>query len=99
MATFPFNGVRGGVQSITTSGTSQSVTINATSNSVRLVNTGSNPCHVRIGTGAQTATTADTVVRAASELIVRKSDGEDTVAALQITGATTLYIQPGENGV
>jgi|SRR5210317_2151645 len=99
MITVPFDGVRGGVQLITTSGTSQSVTVNKHSLSVRFVNTGANHCHVRIGTGAQTATTVDTLVRAGSEVIFRKSDGEDTVAALQITGATTLYIQPGEGGV
>jgi hypothetical protein len=100
MTTLPFDGIRGGVQNITTSGTSQSVTISESSNSVRLVNTGTtNPCHVRIGRGSQTATTADTVVRANSEIVLRKADGENTVAVLQSGGATTLYIQPGQNGV
>jgi len=74
------------------------VTVNATCKSVRLVNSGTGICHVRIGTGSQIATTADLPVRASSDVIVSKADGEDTVAYISSAG-TTLHIQPGEGGI
>jgi hypothetical protein len=62
------------------------------------VNSGANICHVRIGIGTQTATTADTPIRAGSEIIVSKGEGEGNVAHISAAG-TTLHIQPGEGGV
>ena len=94
----PFNPVRGANQVATPGAASASVSINPVSKSVRLVNSGANICHVRIGTGAQTATTADLAIRANSEVIVSKGDGEDTLAHISAAG-TTLHIQPGEGGV
>lgn len=94
----PFNPNRGGNQVTTPGAASGSVTINAISKSVRLVNSGANICHVRIGAGAQTATTADLPIRAGSEVIVSKGEGEDTLAHISAAG-TTLHIQPGEGGV
>ena len=94
----PFNPNRGGNQVATPGAASASVSINAISKSVRLVNSGSNICHVRIGAGAQTATTADLPIRAGSEVIVSKGEGEDTLAHISAAG-TTLHIQPGEGGV
>ena len=94
----PFNPNRGGNQVTTPGAASASVSINAISKSVRLVNSGSNICHVRIGAGAQTATTADLPIRAGSEVIVSKGEGEDTLAHISAAG-TTLHIQPGEGGV
>ena len=94
----PFNPNRGANQVTTPGATSASVTINAISKSVRLVNSGANICHVRIGAGAQTATTADLPIRAGSEVIVSKGEGEDTLAHISASG-TTLHIQPGEGGV
>jgi hypothetical protein len=73
------------------------VAINATAKSVRLVNVGANICHVCVGNGAQAATTADMPVRAGSEVIVQKGDGDNTVAYISAAG-TTLHIQPGEGG-
>lgn len=94
----PFNPVLGANQVTTPGAASASVAINPISKSVRLVNSGANICHVRIGAGAQTATTADLAVRANSEVIVSKGEGEDTLAHISAAG-TTLHIQPGEGGV
>lgn len=77
---------------------SASVTIDASNKSVRLVNSGANICHVRIGAGAQTATTADTPLRPGSEVILGKGDGDNTLAHISAAG-TTLHIQTGEGGV
>lgn len=94
----PFNPKRGGNQVTTPAAASASVSIDAVSKSVRLVNSGANICHVRIGTGAQTATTADLPVRSGESLVVSKAEGEDTLAHISAAG-TTLHVQPGEGGV
>ena len=91
----PRNGVN---LTATSAASSASVSLDAQAKSVRLVNSGSNICFVRIGIGAQTATTADMPVRANSEIVVSKGDGEDTLAHISATG-TTLYIQTGEGGI
>lgn len=92
-----FNPRRGANQVVTPAAGSASVNIDPLSKSVRLVNSGANICYVRIGNGAQTATTADIPVRAASDVIVRKSETDDTLAYISATG-TTLNIQTGEGG-
>ena len=77
---------------------SASVTVNKEDKAVRLVNSGAGICYVRIGTGAQTATTADLPVRAGSEIIVRKATDQETVAYISAAG-TTLNIATGEGGI
>lgn len=52
---------------------------------------------MRIGTGAQTATTADTPVLPNSSVVLGKAQDEDTVAYISAAG-TTLNIQSGEGG-
>lgn len=101
MAVFaPFEPRKGANQNVSTGAASASVSIDPKAKSVRLVNTGTtNPCYVRIGTGAQTATAADLIIRANSEIVVSKGEGEDTLAYLQVTGTTTLSVQTGEGGV
>lgn len=94
----PFNPIAGANQVVSPGASSVSTTVNASSKSVRLVNVGSNICHVRISSGAQTATTADMPIRAGAEIIVSKADGQDTVTHISALG-TTLHIQPGEGGV
>jgi hypothetical protein len=96
--TTPFNPHRGANQVVTPAAGSASVSIEPMAHSVRLVNSGANICYVRIGTGAQTATTADLAVRAGSEVVVKKGDGEDTLAHISAVG-TTLNIHTGEGGV
>jgi hypothetical protein len=89
---------RGANLTATPGAASASVALDSQAKSVRLVNNGANVCFVRIGAGAQTATTADMPVRAGSEIIVSKGDGDDTLAHISATG-TTLYIQTGEGGI
>lgn len=95
----PFEGRKGANQNVTPAAASASISIDPKAKSVRLVNTGAtNVCHVRIGIGAQTATTADLILRANSELIVSKGEGEDTLAYISAAG-TTLSVQTGEGGI
>ena len=94
----PFYPARGANQVVTPGATSAEVTVDPRAKSVRLVNSGANICHVKVGIGTQTATTADTPIRAGSEIIVSKGEGEGNVAHISAAG-TTLHIQPGEGGV
>lgn len=94
----PFNPKRGSNAVTTPGAASASIAIDAISKSVRLVNSGAAICHVRIGTGAQTATTADLPVLPSSSVIVSKGDGEDTLAHISAAG-TTLHVQAGEGGI
>lgn len=89
---------RGSNQVVSATNTSASVTVNKEDKAVRLVNTGENVCYVRIGAGAQTATTADLPVRAGGEIIVRKATDQETVAYIS-AASTTLNIATGEGGV
>lgn len=93
----PFQPRRGVNVVATPAASSASISIDPEAKSVRLVNVGANICHVRIGEGAQTATTADMPVRAGSEIIVQKGEGDDTLAHISASG-TTLHIQTGEGG-
>lgn len=93
----PFMPHRGANQTVTAGAASASVSVDVHAKSVRFVNAGANIAFVRIGPGAQTATTADTPVLANTALILQKADGDDTVAYISAAGAT-LYIQDGEGG-
>lgn len=93
-----FDPARGSNQIVTPAAASASVSVNPLNKSVRLANSGSNICHVRIGAGAQTATTADTPVLSGQTVIFTKGDGPDTVAYISAAG-TTLHITTGEGGV
>ena len=93
-----FNPNRGANQVATPAAASASISLDPRAKSIRLVNSGVNVCHVRVGTGAQTATTADLPIRGGSEIVVRKGDGEDTLAHISAAG-TTLHIQTGEGGI
>jgi hypothetical protein len=99
-----FNAQRGATKSVTTSGTSQNVAISPGTESVRITNVGTtNSAFVRpfsLKYEAGTAcTSSDTVVLPSSSLVLYKEKDQDTIAVLQLTGATTLYIQPGGGGV
>lgn len=93
----PFCPARGQNQVVTPAAASANVTIGKGNKSLRFVNSGANICYVRIGTDAQTATTADTPVRAGESLILSKAQDEDNVGYISAAG-TTLNIQPGEGG-
>ena len=94
----PFNPHRGANQVVTAGAVSASVTVDSVDQSVRLVNSGANVCYVRIGTGAQTATTADTPVRTTESVVLSKADGENTLAYISAAG-TTLNVQTGSGGI
>ena len=93
----PFMPTRGANQVVTPAAASASVTVNSQAKSVRLVNSGTNICYVRIGQGAQTATTADTPVLPNSALMLQKQMDDTTIAYISAAG-TTLNIQTGEGG-
>jgi predicted Fe-Mo cluster-binding NifX family protein len=95
----PYNPRRGANQPVTAGAASASITLDASAKSVRIVNVdAANVAHIRIGTGAQTATTADMPVRPNSEIIVTKGDGENTLAYISAAGAA-LHVQTGEGGI
>ncbi len=77
---------------------SATVSIAGDDNCVRLVNTGTNVCYVRVGTGTIAATTADLAVRGGSEVIIRKALGYDKLGHIAAL-TTTLNIQTGNGGV
>lgn len=93
----PFQPKQGANLVVTPSGTSASSDIGKGNKSVRLSNSGSNICYVRIGTGAQTATTSDMPVLSGESIIIEKAEASETVAYISASG-TTLNIQPGEGG-
>jgi len=96
----PFAPAYGQGKLITTTGVSQSVAVSKTAKTIHLNNYGAtNACYVRIGRGTVTAVTTDLVVAPGERINVYKGEGDDTVAALQITGATTLSIIEGEGGI
>ncbi|MNY44884.1 hypothetical protein D3C86_1799490 [compost metagenome] len=67
---------------------------------MRIVNfDATNAAYVRIGQGAQAATAADMPIRANSEIIVQKGEGEDTLAYLAAAGTPVLHVQTGEGGI
>ncbi|MNO65789.1 hypothetical protein D3C76_565580 [compost metagenome] len=95
----PFEPRRGQNQPVTAGAASASISLDPKAKSVRILNIdAANIAFIRIGTGAQTATTADMPVRAASEIIVQKAEGEDTLAYISAAGAA-LHIQTGEGGM
>ena len=93
----PFQPTRGANQVTTPAAASASVNVDPFSKTLRLVNVGLNICHVRVGEGPQTATTADLPLPSGTSIFVQKGQGEDTVAFISAVG-TTLHIQPGEGG-
>lgn len=81
-------------QVVTPAAASAVVAIRSNANAVRLVNSGAAICYVRIGTGAEVATTADIPVRTAESVVIRKAVGDDALAHISAVG-TTLNIQTG----
>jgi len=94
----PFEPRRGANQVFGITPVSGSTSIDPKAKSIRIVNSGANLCYIRVGTGAQTASTADMVVLGNTSVIVSKGEGEDTIAAISPSG-TTLHVQTGEGGI
>lgn len=74
-----------------------SQSIDPIAKSIRFVNAGTNICHVSVGRGTLSASTADTPILPNSEFVMSKGDGDDVVAYISALG-TTLHIQTGEGG-
>lgn len=71
------------------------VAIDANDEYVMCSNIGTNVCYVEIGlTGAVTATTADMVIPAGQQVLIRKGKGMDRISHISATG-TTLHIITG----
>ena len=95
----PFQGIKGANQVVIASGTSESIVISNRNKSVRIVNIGPDICYVRIGSGAQTATTSDTPILSNKSLVLAKAQDDETLAYVDPSGGSTiLHIQPGEGG-
>lgn len=80
---------------ITVGTTSSSVNVNPNAPFLRLLNTGTNLCFVRIGTGPQTATLTDYPLVPNNPEIVAKGVGADTIAAITTGASNPLYVTPG----
>lgn len=84
---------------ITTGAASASATIPTTSsgtaaNYIRIA--ASQPACVRIGKGAQTAATTDLQVQP-GDAVILKLNGEDTIAAIQVSTAGSVQVSPLED--
>lgn len=93
----PFIPARGQNQVVTPAAGSANVFAGKGNKSIRFANSGASICYVRIGVGAQTATTADTPVLPGTAIILGKWQDDDNVGYISAIG-TTLNIQPGEGG-
>lgn len=91
-----FNPAKGTNQILTAGVASLSTPINSVARAVRIVNAGANVGHVRIGPGVVTATLNDTPIYPGASVILKKGDGEGTLAYVTGAGATTLHVQTGE---
>lgn len=78
---------------------SGSVTIKGIAKSVRVANAGLKTGYVRIGSGSQTATTADCPVLAGTSVVLYKGELDVTLAHIADNGGTTLHVMTGDNGI
>ena len=93
----------GPTQNLTLAATSASLTVDSDAPSVRVVLSSASANalgFVRVGTGAQTATTSDFPVTANWPVIIMKGVGANTVAAIANTAGVggVLYVTTGVGG-
>jgi hypothetical protein len=91
----PFAPDSNGTQTVSATTTSASVTVSAYSSAVMITNAGTGTAFVRFGTGAQTATTADTPILPSMYYVLSKGQNT-TVAVVCGTGTATVYVTTGE---
>lgn len=94
----PFTPLQGKGQPISASTTSASITLDAAgvaANQLAIYNAGSVLAFVRVGIGAQTATSADLFIPPGAFITITKGRG-DTVAAITASSTATIYVMPGE---
>lgn len=90
---YAFNPAYGSGQNLTATASSQSVTLPAGTKSIRITNTGAtNSAYVRIGKGAQTATTADLLVMQNTIEVFTKDMDDTTLAYISASGTTLNFI-------
>jgi hypothetical protein len=104
MATLPFAPTYGSNQFNTATTSSQTFTIAKGDTSVRVCNTGAQTLYVRVGSTLKnpsglTATNADCLVRAGSELIIRKDIDDNLLAYVTTTSTTACSVMTGNGGV
>lgn len=95
MVKAPFQPTYGKGQVVTPAAGSANITIGKGNKNLALTNLGAAVCYVRVGTGAQTATTADYPIPPGGQVVIRKAEDDDSLAHISATG-TTLSVIPGE---
>ena len=93
-----FNPKAGATQTVSATTTSASVTVDADCPNVVITTVGSVAVHVRMGKGAQTATTSDFVVHGNATINLFKGWDVDTIAIRTASGTATVYVTPGTGG-
>jgi hypothetical protein len=93
----PFKPHYGTNQQVSVTASSSNSAINADDKSVRIVNSGLNLTYIKVGTGAQTATSADLMLDSGNSIVIEKAMGENNIAYISASG-TTLQIMTGEGG-
>lgn len=93
----PFFPKAGSTQTVTPAAASANLVVDADklSRQVRICNTGASIAYVRIGLGAQVATTADYPVLSGNITVISKDPAHDNLAHISAAG-TTLAISLGE---
>jgi hypothetical protein len=92
----PFAPSYGRTQIVTAGASSASISIGLGVKNLMILNTGANIGYIRVGVGAQTATTADFPIRnGANPISITKAEEADTLAYISAAG-TTFIITPGE---
>lgn len=91
----PFQPRYGAGQVVTPAVGSANITIGKGNKNLCLTNLGAAVCYVRVGTGAQTATTTDYPVPPNAQVVIGKDEENDSLAHISATG-TTLQVIPGE---
>lgn len=99
---YPFSPLAAGV-STSTSGTSQSVDLGDTGGNVVVVSntsgTAANIIHVRVGSGTQTATTADCPVFALSTKVFTIPEEDPQIGVIAAAGTPAMVTQVGFGGI
>ena len=92
----PFQPTYGSGSIVSAAAASANRAIDAQAKQVACTNQSANPIYVRVGNGAQTATTADYPVPPNSQVIISKGDGDNNIAYIAPAGASNLHIMTGE---
>lgn len=92
----PFNPAYQNGQTVTTGASSARIEIGEGSKTLCLTNTGANYCYVRTGDSTVEADSSDYIVPPGAQVTITKAQDWSYLAYIQLTGATTLNVIPGE---